>query len=196
MLRGQRVPDFPVMAVRIGHASDSPSVALAYRPDFGCAGLDRAGKEGVGISDSQNYPNRATAKSFGTEILVLRRFVAEPEIRAIDRESCHHASATLQSIDFNRAKCRFVKLDGLGAFANRQPRRDRALNARAHRLMPWVARWMMTCVTTRTADSRMPTAMGLRLRHSVTTAKMKMASEITKAAIIHGIGRRSHAGKK
>jgi len=46
----------------------------------------------VRIGDAQDQANGPAAKRFRTEIVVLRRFIAQPELCASHGEACDHSS--------------------------------------------------------------------------------------------------------
>jgi hypothetical protein len=62
------------------------------------------------------------AERLGTEVEVFGRFVAHPELGALDRELGDNASAvTVQMIGLCRAECGSLKLNGAGTSADREP---------------------------------------------------------------------------
>src|SRR5579871_4083145 len=101
-----------MMAERIDHAADAPLVLVGDWIDFFRAGGNRAGKHGVGIGHRKNDANRRTTDGFWTEVMVLGRFVAQPEFRTFDRKTGHNAAAIFHSEQFGRAESRFIEVNG------------------------------------------------------------------------------------
>jgi hypothetical protein len=105
-----------MMSERINHAPHAPAMHLLHRDNLRRAGVDRALEDRVWIGDGQDHANGAAAERLRTEIVVLRRFVAQPELCAIHGEPGHNGS--IRGIDaerFCRSKRRFVKVHGLCA---------------------------------------------------------------------------------
>lgn len=81
---GEWAPDFPVMAERIDYASDSPVVLFAHRIDLLGTGANRTSENGIGVSDGQDDSDCDASQGFWAEVMVLGRFVAQPEFGAAD----------------------------------------------------------------------------------------------------------------
>jgi hypothetical protein len=119
--------DLPMMPKGINHSPDSPPVHFtngvhACRP---CP--DGPRKHRIRICHRKNHSHRSPANRFGTEVLVLGRFVPNPKLSSIHRQPRHHTSVRpVQPKRLGRAKRLLIKLHRLRAPAHRQPWRDRA----------------------------------------------------------------------
>src|SRR5438477_11257192 len=69
----------PMMSKWIGDTSHAPAVHLAYSDNLGCPGVYCPFEDRIRISDRQDHPNSTTAKRLRTEIVILRRFIAQPK---------------------------------------------------------------------------------------------------------------------
>ena len=107
----QRLTDFPMMAEGIDDASDAPAVLIADWINFLRTGLDGAGKNSIGIGRCHDDAHRNSAERFRAIVVMLGRFVAEPELRAGNGQLGNHAAATIKSKDLYRTKGCFVELD-------------------------------------------------------------------------------------
>ena len=124
---GQRVADLPVMAEGIDHASQSPSVRFLHRGHLLGTGRECRGEDGIGIRHGQDHPDGPAAQRLRTEIAILGRFVAQPELRARNGQPRHNRTGRiLHPVDLDRPEGRLVELDRTRTAANRQQRRDRA----------------------------------------------------------------------
>lgn len=120
---GKLAANLPVMPERIGDMPYAPAVPLSYRVDFRCARRERTRECRIRIRHSQDHFDRTTAERFRAEVAVFGRFVAQPELRAVDRKSGNHAPiGTIQAVDLCRREDRFAKVERLGAVPDRQPR--------------------------------------------------------------------------
>ena len=79
-----RAPDFPVMAEGIDYAADAPAVFFADGINLLGAGAHRARENRVGIGDGQDDSDCDASQGFWAEVMVLWRFVAQPEFGAAD----------------------------------------------------------------------------------------------------------------
>src|SRR5271170_5640383 len=111
--------NLPMVAIGIDHSADPPAVAFTYRIDLcGASGLSLR-EYRIRVSDGENDFHRTSVQRLGTEVAVFRRFVADPELGPVNRESGNHSfSAAIKQVDFGRPKCRFVEFDRLCAPAN------------------------------------------------------------------------------
>ncbi len=116
------------MSERVNNASHTPAVHLAYGDDRGCASIHCTLVNSVRMGNRQDHPNGAAAKRLRTEIVVLRRFIAQPELRALNRKPGHHGPVEgINAEDLSRAKRCFVKFHGFGALPDGKPGSNRAL---------------------------------------------------------------------
>ena len=83
-----------MMSKWIGNASHAPAMHVLYRNDLCCAGAYCAFEDSVRIGNRQDHPNSTTAKRLRTEVVMLRRFVAQPKLRAVDRKPRDHGPIT------------------------------------------------------------------------------------------------------
>jgi len=72
------------MAEGIDYASDAPLVLLSDGIDFFGSCFYGSCEDGVGIGDGQDDSDGDATERFGAEVVVLGRFVAEPEFGAVD----------------------------------------------------------------------------------------------------------------
>ena len=75
-------PDFPVMAEGIDYAADAPAVLFADGINLLGACANRARENGIGIGDCQDNSHCDSSQGFWAEVMVLGRFVAQPEFGA------------------------------------------------------------------------------------------------------------------
>jgi hypothetical protein len=107
------------MSERINNTPYAPAVHLAYRHHRSGAGVYCALEHSVRIGNGQDHPDRAAAERFRTEIVMLRRFVAQSELRAVDRKPCDDGPIRgVNAEDFSRSERQLVKRNGLGALPN------------------------------------------------------------------------------
>ena len=112
------------MSKGIRDAAQAPAMTQSDRVNLRRAGLDGARYDGVWISNGKDDAYGRSAERLRAEVEVLRRFVADPELGAGDREPGNHAVPVLKAEDFDRAKGSFVELDGLSAAGHIQPGHD------------------------------------------------------------------------
>src|ERR1043166_7063700 len=94
-----------MMSKRISHASHAPAMHILHRDSLSCTGADGALEYGVRVGDGQYHADRAAAQRFRAEVLMFRRFIAQPELCPLDRESRHHAAfGTIQAKHLSCAK--------------------------------------------------------------------------------------------
>jgi hypothetical protein len=118
------------VAERVGEPPEPPAVALADREDLGRAGRQRPREEGVGVGDGEDHPDWAAAGADGIGAPTLRCLAADPELGAVDGQSCHHAASRIvQAIDLDRAERPTVEVEGQPAVADRQPRGNGGVDA-------------------------------------------------------------------
>jgi hypothetical protein len=97
------VPDFPVQSKGILEAADSPTMLYAYGEDFFGSRADCPSKNGLRVSDSQNHPDSATARAF--RHLAGFCAIADPKLRAVDRQPRHDARMRVfQALDHFRSE--------------------------------------------------------------------------------------------
>ena len=116
---------FPMVAEGIDHAADAPAVFFGYRIDFLCARFDRAGEDGVRIVDRQNDAYRDATERFRAEVVMFRRFIAEPELGSVDGESGNHTLGISHAKDLYGTEGSLVEVDGTRATANAEPGSNR-----------------------------------------------------------------------
>ena len=98
--------NLPVMAERINQTSQSPAVSFANGEDLGGPGLQGLREDSIRIGDGQDHSHRTATQRFGAEVAMLRRFVTQPKLRAVNGKPCHHAPAgAFQAKDFNGSEC-------------------------------------------------------------------------------------------
>ncbi len=112
------------MSEGIDDPAKTPAVFLDDSIDLLCTGGQGAGKEGIGIGDSKDDADRATAESLRAEVEILLRLATDPEFGALNGEACDDIVAGVEAKDFSCSKGRFVELDGAGAVADGEPRGD------------------------------------------------------------------------
>lgn len=104
-LCGKLATYFPVMTEGVNYAADAPTVLFAYGVHHGRSGRARPCKRSVGICHCQDDPDRAAAQSLRAVVTVLRRLVADPKLRVLNRKSGYDPTSRFQAIDLNRTKC-------------------------------------------------------------------------------------------
>ena len=112
------------MSEGIDHPAKTPAVLLDDGIDLPRTGGQCAGKEGIGIGDSEDDADRATAERLRAEIEIFRRLATDPEFGALDGETCDDIVAGVEAKNFSGSQGRFVELDGAGAVADGEPRGD------------------------------------------------------------------------
>src|SRR5437016_4440803 len=99
-------PDLPMVAKRVDDATDAPAIFFRDGMDLDPAGGDRSREHRVGIGDGENHPRRGTADRLRAEVRVLRRFIAQPELGAVDSQSRDYAAArVLEAERLGRSEC-------------------------------------------------------------------------------------------
>jgi hypothetical protein len=109
-----------MMAEWIDDAANAPAIFLIGDGMHGSgSGFDCAIEDCVGIIDHKNHANSSAAQRLRAEILVLWRFVCDPEVAISNRELRDYASVgPIKAKDFARAEGLFVKGNGGCASAN------------------------------------------------------------------------------
>lgn len=87
----KRAADFPVVAEGIYYASDAPLVFLGHRVNFLGAGLHSAGKDSIGVRHRKDDSDCDAAQGFGAVVVMLGRFVTQPEFGALNRQAGNYA---------------------------------------------------------------------------------------------------------
>src|SRR4051794_28726654 len=82
----QLLTDLPVVAEWVHHSPQPPSVLVLDRPDNRRSGTDRLFECSVWIFHHHHHTNGSAAQSLGTEVLVVRRFVGDPELGSVHRQ--------------------------------------------------------------------------------------------------------------
>jgi hypothetical protein len=127
-LSAKLTANLPMMSKLINNASHAPAVHLLHGDNLLCAGIDRLLKDSVRVRNGQDHAHGPAAKRLRTEILMLRRLVTQPELRAVHGEPRYHASVrAIQAKSFKRSKGRFVKINGFRAIPHGKPGRNGAL---------------------------------------------------------------------
>jgi len=129
-LRLQRAADLPVMTEGVDHASDAPFVFVGHGEDLFGSGFQRAGEDGIRIGDGQNNPDRCPLERFGTEVVVLGRFVAEPEFGSINGKTGNHATAVFEAEELDGSEGGAIEVDCTGTVTQAKPRHDRSCDGR------------------------------------------------------------------
>ena len=86
-------------------------MGVSHGHNLGCACRNGPCAYGRGVFHHQQHSNRASAQRFGTEIEVLWGFFGNPELSAAHRQLSD--TAAVHSVQFARAKRRFVEVDRL-----------------------------------------------------------------------------------
>jgi hypothetical protein len=108
--------NLPMMSKRVNNTPDAPAMHLAYRNHHSRAGAYCAFEDSVRIGNRQDHPNSTTAKRLRTEIVMLRRFIAQPKLRAVDRKPGYHGPVRgINAEGFNRSKRGLIELNGFRA---------------------------------------------------------------------------------
>src|SRR5689334_18229675 len=105
------------MSKRINNTSHAPAMHLAYRDHCSCAGTHSAVEHSVWIGNRQDHAYGPLASNrFRAEVVMLWGFIAQPELRAADREPRNHGSVRgVNTERLSRSKRRFVKRNGFSA---------------------------------------------------------------------------------
>src|SRR5690349_5666843 len=122
----ERPSDFPVMAERIDHTAEPPAVLVVHGNDLRRAGSHSPHEHRIGVGDRKHHPHRAAAERFRAEVLMCRRLVSDPELRAVYGQA--RDDGAIRRIDakrFDRPERGFVEIDGLRATPNGEHRRNR-----------------------------------------------------------------------
>jgi hypothetical protein len=95
---------------------------VADGPHDGGACRDGPIEGGIRIIHGHHHPHGTAAERLGTEVLVLGRFVGDPEIGSPDGQLSDHCSASgiVDAIQLGSAERRFIEVDGFGAISNRK----------------------------------------------------------------------------
>ncbi len=116
--------DLPVVTEGIDDTADPPAMAFGNRVDHLSAGSASPRKQRIWIGIGDKNADAGSLESLWTEVSMLGRFVADPELRTADGEPRHDAFFTFMPICLDRTKCVFVELDGFAAVSNKQPWSD------------------------------------------------------------------------
>ena len=79
------------MAEGIDYASEAPLVLLGDGIHFFGSSFYGSCEDGIRIGDGKDDSDCDAAERFGAVVVVLGRFVAEPEFCALDRQPCDDA---------------------------------------------------------------------------------------------------------
>ena len=100
-----------------------PLILFSYRSLAGLGKVRRVDRIRVGYR--QDHTNRIAADALGLGIVFRRRAPAQPEFRALHRQSGDDCSfGVLDVVDLVRSESRLVEGDGPRAAAHRKPRCD------------------------------------------------------------------------
>src|SRR5690349_13433653 len=101
------------MAEGIEDATEPPAVVVSDRQDDFCARGYGTVESNVGVGDGENHAGGAAFESFRAEVVVLRRFVRNPEFGALHRESSDdRAVGRVNAEGFGGTEGGFVEVDG------------------------------------------------------------------------------------
>ena len=90
----------------------SPAVTFTDGVNLGGARRQSMKEYRVWVRYRQDHSNATAFERLGTEVAVLGRFIANPELRSSDGEPRYNARVwPIKSVDLNRAECGLVKLD-------------------------------------------------------------------------------------
>lgn len=116
---GQRLADLPVVAEGVDEAADAPIVVVGHLPDDGGPGSDGPVEGGVGIVDGEDDADGAAVEALWAVVLVLGRFVGEPELGSVDCQFGDDGAAAVVVTELlGRSEGGSVELDCLDAVAD------------------------------------------------------------------------------
>src|SRR5512135_1380755 len=84
----------------------------------------RRGMHSFGVLHDQNEASCRTAQSLRAEVVMRRRLVGYPELRALDCELCHYRATILDLEQFPCAERHLVERDGSSTAAHREHRSE------------------------------------------------------------------------
>src|ERR1700694_5020635 len=109
------------MAEGIDDTAQAPAVIFGHWIDLRSSGGQGARENCIRIGHSQNDADRAPAECLRTEVAVLGRLVAHPELCALYGKPRDDAVSSVHAKYFRCSECGLIKLDGFGAIANGEP---------------------------------------------------------------------------
>src|SRR6185369_3287149 len=85
----KRVANLPVMSERIDNTSEPPSVVVSDRHYLFRTRGYGSSKDGVRIRNDQDHPGGTAIEGLGAEVMMLWRFIRQPELCPVDRKRCY-----------------------------------------------------------------------------------------------------------
>src|SRR6185369_8793512 len=112
------------MSERIDNTSEPPSVVVSDRHYLFCSRGYGAGKDGVRIGNDQDHPGGTAIEGLGAEVMMLWRFIRQPELCPVDRKRCYDRTGVFEKKNFLCSECRLVEFECSFAISDRQHRLD------------------------------------------------------------------------
>src|SRR4051812_204686 len=96
-----------------------PTILIAHRRDDRRTSVDCLLEGRIRIIDDHHHSDSPAAERFRAEVLVLRGFIGDPEIRAADGALRDDGAVfTVKTKEFDGPERRLVEVDRLGAMSN------------------------------------------------------------------------------
>src|SRR5262249_37573825 len=109
------------------HAAHTPAVTLLHRSHLGRACADCLPANGVRVGNGQNHAHRSATEGLRAEIVVLRRFVTQPEFSAVHGKPGDYSAVRCDTAEcLGCATCCFIESHSLRPNPDGKPWSDGA----------------------------------------------------------------------